>query len=98
MPSHTVVFVTLYFCLQAAYRGNTLGLPKICPHENVNKIDRGVILNYLQNHYTPDRMVVAAVGVSKSIKIALRIELPIPFYALILINAFLALVVVTNCH
>ncbi|CAG9110602.1 unnamed protein product [Plutella xylostella] len=47
----------------AAYRGNTLGLPKICPHENVNKIDRGVILNYLQNHYTPDRMVVAAVGV-----------------------------------
>ncbi|VVC91782.1 unnamed protein product [Leptidea sinapis] len=47
----------------AAYRGNTLGLPKICPKENVNKIDRGVILNYLKNHYTPDRMVIAAVGV-----------------------------------
>uniref|UniRef100_A0A2A4K1V0 Mitochondrial-processing peptidase subunit alpha n=1 Tax=Heliothis virescens TaxID=7102 RepID=A0A2A4K1V0_HELVI len=47
----------------AAYRGNTLGLPKICPNENVNKIDRDIILNYLKNHYTPDRMVVAAVGV-----------------------------------
>ncbi|KAG6447612.1 hypothetical protein O3G_MSEX005054 [Manduca sexta] len=47
----------------AAYKGNTLGLPKICPKENVNKIDRGIILNYLKNHYTPDRMVVAAVGV-----------------------------------
>ncbi|XP_068628535.1 mitochondrial-processing peptidase subunit alpha [Battus philenor] len=47
----------------AAYKGNTLGLPKICPKENVLKIDRGTIINYLKNHYTPDRMVVAAVGV-----------------------------------
>ncbi|CAH4016468.1 mitochondrial-processing peptidase subunit alpha [Pieris brassicae] len=47
----------------AAYKGNTLGLPKTCPKENVNKIDRGVIINFLKNHYTPDRMVVAAVGV-----------------------------------
>ncbi|KAM3966585.1 mitochondrial-processing peptidase subunit alpha [Aphomia sociella] len=47
----------------AAYKGNTLGLPKICPQENVNNINRGIILNYLKNHYTPDRMVVAAVGV-----------------------------------
>ncbi|KPI93250.1 PREDICTED: mitochondrial-processing peptidase subunit alpha [Papilio xuthus] len=47
----------------AAYKGNTLGLPKICPVENVHKIDRGTIINYLKNHYTPDRMVVAAVGV-----------------------------------
>ncbi|XP_026725925.1 mitochondrial-processing peptidase subunit alpha [Trichoplusia ni] len=47
----------------AAYRGNTLGLPKICPNENVNKIDRELILNYLKNHYTPERMVIAAVGV-----------------------------------
>ncbi|XP_041974153.1 mitochondrial-processing peptidase subunit alpha [Aricia agestis] len=47
----------------AAYRENTLGLPKICPSGNVNKIDRNIIMNYLQNHYTPDRMVVAAVGV-----------------------------------
>lgn len=47
----------------AAYKGNTLGLPKVCPQEYVDNIDRGVILNYLMNHYTPERMVVAAVGV-----------------------------------
>ncbi|CAB3237146.1 unnamed protein product [Arctia plantaginis] len=47
----------------AAYKKNTLGLPKICPIENVHKINRNIILNYLKNHYTPDRMVVAAVGV-----------------------------------
>ncbi|XP_060810363.1 mitochondrial-processing peptidase subunit alpha [Amyelois transitella] len=47
----------------AAYKDNTLGLPKICPHQNMLKIDRGAILNFLKNHYTPDRMVVAAVGV-----------------------------------
>ncbi|KAL4706848.1 hypothetical protein ACJJTC_010082 [Scirpophaga incertulas] len=47
----------------AAYKNNTLGLPKICPQENVNKIDRSIILKYLQNHYSPTRMVVAAVGV-----------------------------------
>ncbi|GBP12122.1 Mitochondrial-processing peptidase subunit alpha [Eumeta japonica] len=47
----------------AAFKDNTLGLPKICPKGNVNGIDRGSILEYLKNYYTPDRMVVAAVGV-----------------------------------
>lgn len=48
----------------AAYRENTLGLPKICPHENLEKIDRNVLLTYLKNHNTPERMVVAGVGVN----------------------------------
>ncbi|XP_053987995.1 mitochondrial-processing peptidase subunit alpha [Hylaeus volcanicus] len=47
----------------AAYRNNTLGLPKICPEENVDRIDRKVLFEYLRNHYTPSRMVVAGVGV-----------------------------------
>lgn len=47
----------------AAYRSNTLGLPKICPKENVERIDRTVLLEYLKRHYTPRRMVVAGVGV-----------------------------------
>lgn len=47
----------------AAYRDNTLGLPKICPKVNIEKIDRNILLDYLQNHYIPSRMVVAAVGV-----------------------------------
>ena len=47
----------------AAYRNNTLGLPKICPEENIDHIDRKVLLEYLHDHYTPNRMVVAGVGI-----------------------------------
>jgi processing peptidase subunit alpha len=47
----------------AAYRDNTLGLPKLCPQKNINKIDRELLFTYLSQHYTPERMVVAGVGV-----------------------------------
>ncbi|XP_043276457.1 mitochondrial-processing peptidase subunit alpha [Venturia canescens] len=47
----------------AAYRENTLGLPKICPAGNIQMIDRKILLTYLKNHYTPKRMVVAGVGI-----------------------------------
>ena len=47
----------------AAYRNNTLGLPKICPEENIDHIHRKVLLEYLHDHYTPNRMVVAGVGI-----------------------------------
>ncbi|OAD57043.1 Mitochondrial-processing peptidase subunit alpha [Eufriesea mexicana] len=47
----------------AAYRNNTLGLPKICPKENIDRIDRNILFEYLKHHYTPHRMVVAGVGV-----------------------------------
>jgi len=47
----------------AAYRDNTLGLPKICPRESVNVIDRKVLMTYLSNFHTPERMVLAGVGV-----------------------------------
>ncbi|XP_015113660.1 mitochondrial-processing peptidase subunit alpha [Diachasma alloeum] len=47
----------------AAYRDNTLGLPKICPQGNIEKIDRRILFTYLRNHYTPRRMVVAGVGI-----------------------------------
>lgn len=47
----------------AAYRENTLGLPKICPEANIEKIDRTILLEYLMNHYSPSRMVVAGVGI-----------------------------------
>ncbi|KAB7497671.1 Mitochondrial-processing peptidase subunit alpha [Armadillidium nasatum] len=48
----------------AAYRDNTLGLPKICPAENIMTIDRDTLFTYLKNHHTPERMVLAGVGVS----------------------------------
>lgn len=47
----------------AAYQSNTLGLPKLCPSANISKIDRNLLFSYLKNHYTPERMVVAGVGV-----------------------------------
>jgi processing peptidase subunit alpha len=42
----------------AAFRDNTLGLPKLCPDLNTSKIDRNMLLTYLKNHHTPKRMVV----------------------------------------
>ncbi|XP_069994495.1 mitochondrial-processing peptidase subunit alpha-like [Penaeus vannamei] len=48
----------------AGYRDNTLGLPKICPPENVMKIDRPTLFTYLKKHHTPSRMVLAGVGVN----------------------------------
>ncbi|KAL1508936.1 hypothetical protein ABEB36_003752 [Hypothenemus hampei] len=47
----------------AAYRDNTLGLPKLCPIQNLEKIDREMLFLYLSQHYTPKRMVIAGVGV-----------------------------------
>jgi len=47
----------------AAFQQNTLGLSKLCPAENVSKIDRKVLLTYLKNHYVPERIVVGGVGV-----------------------------------
>ncbi|RZF46939.1 hypothetical protein LSTR_LSTR011770 [Laodelphax striatellus] len=47
----------------AAYRSNTLGLPKICPADNIGVIDRGTLLTYMRNHHTPARTVIAGVGI-----------------------------------
>lgn len=48
---------------KAAFQHNSLGLSKLCPVENVSKIDRNVLLTYLKNHYVPERIVVGGVGV-----------------------------------
>lgn len=47
----------------AAYGNKTLGLPKICPAENLAKINPGLMFNFLKHNHTPDRMVLAGVGV-----------------------------------
>uniref|UniRef100_A0A671M876 Mitochondrial-processing peptidase subunit alpha n=1 Tax=Sinocyclocheilus anshuiensis TaxID=1608454 RepID=A0A671M876_9TELE len=47
----------------AAYRGNTVGLPRFCPPQNVEKIDRKLLHKYLQSYYCPERMVLAGVGI-----------------------------------
>ncbi|XP_068826941.1 mitochondrial-processing peptidase subunit alpha [Capricornis sumatraensis] len=48
---------------EAAYRENTVGLHRFCPVENIGKINREVLHSYLRSYYTPDRMVLAGVGV-----------------------------------
>ncbi|KAM7303595.1 putative mitochondrial processing peptidase alpha subunit [Ixodes scapularis] len=47
----------------AAYTDNTLGLPKLCPRENLGVVNREVLYTFLSHHYVPQRMVVAGVGV-----------------------------------
>ena len=46
----------------AAYRCNTLGLPHRCPLENTDKIDKSILYTYMKNFHTPERMVLAGVG------------------------------------
>lgn len=48
---------------QAAFGAKTLGLPKICNQEEFAKIDRSIMFNFLKHNHTPERMVLAGVGV-----------------------------------
>jgi len=47
----------------AAYRDNTLGLPKICPEESIGAISKKTLYTYLSAFHRPERTVVAGVGV-----------------------------------
>ncbi|KAF2357599.1 Peptidase M16 C-terminal [Trinorchestia longiramus] len=47
----------------AAFRDNTVGLPKICPPENIMEIQIPKLMSYLQHHHNAQRLVVAGVGV-----------------------------------
>lgn len=40
-----------------------MGLNRFCPVENIEKMDRNILHSYLKNYYTPDRMVLAGVGI-----------------------------------
>lgn len=53
---HVMWFV---YCFQAAFRGNTLGLPKVCPPENVTKVEKSHILTFLDQYHSLDRIVLA---------------------------------------
>jgi len=47
----------------AAYGDQTLGRPKICPEQNLDKITPNLMFNFLKHNYRPENMVLAAVGV-----------------------------------
>lgn len=47
----------------AAFRDNSLGLPRLCPAENIEKINCDTIYRYLAQLYDPKRIVLAGVGI-----------------------------------
>jgi len=47
----------------AAFRDNTIGLPRMCPPENIPLITGDTIYRYLAQMYDPRRIVLAGVGV-----------------------------------
>ncbi|KAL2052114.1 hypothetical protein ABVK25_007556 [Lepraria finkii] len=47
----------------AAYKGNTLGNPLLCPEERLQFIDRNIVEKYRNTFFHPERLVVAFVGV-----------------------------------
>lgn len=48
---------------KAAYGDKTLGMSKLCPEENLSKINSSTMYNYMKLNHTPERMVLAGVGV-----------------------------------
>ena len=47
----------------AAFSGNTLGLPKLCPQKNIPVINQKILYHYMSHYHTPERMVLAGVGI-----------------------------------
>lgn len=47
---------------QAAYQGNTIGLPLWCDHNTVKHMTKEVIDEYIKVFYQPSRMIVCGVG------------------------------------
>lgn len=50
----------------AAYKDNTVGLPKLCPPDNIMSLDRDLLFTYLKHQCTPDNMVLAGSGMDHS--------------------------------
>ena len=47
-----------------AYGGQGLGNPLLCPPERVDLIDRGLLKQFMETWYRPERMVIAGAGMS----------------------------------
>ena len=59
---------------QAAYKDNTLGLPNMCPEENLDKVTAAELKEFLASHYEPSRMVLTGVNVDHQQLVALGEE------------------------
>lgn len=53
----------LLFSVQAAFRDNTVGLPKLCPPENIGKFNSTILQDFIKRYYQPSRIVIAGVNV-----------------------------------
>ena len=54
--------ISLFF-VQAAFRDNTVGLPKLCPPENIGKFNSTILQDYMKRYYQASRIVIAGVNV-----------------------------------
>jgi len=48
---------------QAAYQGNTLGLPLFCDHHTIQNVSRAVLDEFVRVFYQPSNMIVVGVGI-----------------------------------
>ena len=55
----------------AAYQGNTLGNPLLCPVDRLDKINKQVIEEYRSIFFRPERLVVAFAGVEHEVAVKL---------------------------
>lgn len=46
----------------AAFKSNTIGLPRLIPLDNVDKITREMLLQFIKTYHSPERAVLAGVG------------------------------------
>ncbi|KAG5452800.1 Mitochondrial-processing peptidase subunit alpha [Clonorchis sinensis] len=62
-PVEPVITELLHSAAFGGEQPQTLGLPRYCPLENLEKITRDDIISFLASYYRPERMVVAGAGV-----------------------------------
>ncbi|KAG5979540.1 hypothetical protein E4U55_005059 [Claviceps digitariae] len=55
----------------AAFKDNTLGNPMLCPKERLTEIKRNTIMQYREQFYQPERMVLAFAGVDHGVAVGL---------------------------
>ncbi|ODN02325.1 Mitochondrial-processing peptidase subunit alpha [Orchesella cincta] len=58
--------VILEMMHEAAWNNNTLGYHRLCQADSIETVTREEILKFMKTNYTPERMVVSAVGVDHS--------------------------------
>ena len=56
---YVLYFLYTSFLFEAAFRSNTIGLPRYCSYDAVGQISSSHVLSFLSQYYTPERIVLA---------------------------------------